>query len=88
MPPKSKSKTKPVDPAADLTFEQAKQELETIVRQLEEQQLPLAEALALFERGQALAARCGVLLNEADLKIKQLVPKEGGYALEPFEAEA
>jgi exodeoxyribonuclease VII small subunit len=71
--------------AADLPFEQAKKELETIVRKLEEGQLPLAEALALFERGQALATRCGALLAEAELKVKQLVPQGDGYELQEFE---
>jgi exodeoxyribonuclease VII small subunit len=72
-----------------MTFEQAFQELEEIVRQLEGGQPALDEALALFERGQALAARCGALLDSAELKVRQLVPKEGGYELEDFEeAEA
>jgi exodeoxyribonuclease VII small subunit len=89
MSPKSKSKTKTAGAVEELTFEQAFQELEAIVRQLDEGQLALDESLALFERGQALAARCGTLLDSAELKVKQLAPKEGGYELEDFEgAEA
>ena len=84
MAQKAKSKIK--NTTDGLTFEAAKQELEAIVRKLEEGQLPLDEALALFERGQALAARCGTLLAEAELKVKQLAPKAGGYAVEDFEA--
>lgn len=84
----SPKKAKP-DPVDQMTFEQAFQELEEIVRQLEAGQPALDEALALFERGQALAARCGALLDSAELKVRQLVPKEGGYELEDFEeAEA
>jgi exodeoxyribonuclease VII small subunit len=70
-----------------LPFEAALAELESIVEQLEAGQLPLEEALALFERGQALAARCGRLLDGADLKVQALVQQAGGPALEPFEAE-
>ena len=79
--PKTKSKT---TSAAELTFEQAYKELEGVVRKLEGGQLPLDESLALFERGQTLAARCGALLAEAELKVKQLRPQAGG-ALEDFE---
>lgn len=85
MSPKAKSKTKAVEAVNELTFEQAFEELEAIVRQLEAGQLALDEALALFERGQALAARCGALLDSAELKVRQLVPKEGGYELEDIE---
>jgi exodeoxyribonuclease VII small subunit len=89
MSPKARSKTKAAQPVAELTFEEAFKELEDIIRQLEAGQLALDESLALFERGQALAARCGALLDNAELKIRQLAPKEGGYELEDFdEAEA
>lgn len=57
-----------------LTFEQALAELEETVRKLEAGGLTLEESLALFERGQALAAHCGVQLDKAELKIKQLTP--------------
>ena len=85
MSPKAKSKTKAVEAVNELTFEQAFQELEEIIGQLEAGQLALDGALALFERGQALAARCGALLDSAELKVRQLVPKEGGYELEDIE---
>jgi exodeoxyribonuclease VII small subunit len=57
-----------------LSFEEALRELETIVRRLEAGDLTLDESLGLFERGQALAAHCGGLLDNADLKVKQLLP--------------
>lgn len=57
---------------ADLTYEQAFQELEGVVRQLEAGEGSLDEALALFERGQMLAARCSQLLGVAELKLQQL----------------
>jgi exodeoxyribonuclease VII small subunit len=55
-----------------LTYEQALTELETLVAALEEEQQTLTEALALFERGQALAQHCAALLDQAELKIQQL----------------
>lgn len=77
MSPKNKSKLVPV---ADLSFEAAFKELEKLVSQLEAGETTLDEALALFERGQALAARCGSLLETAELKVQQLTPAGGGYA--------
>ena len=56
----------------DLTFEQAFAELEESVRKLENGDLPLEESLALYERGQELAAYCAKLLDEAELKVQQV----------------
>lgn len=87
MSPKPKSKTKSDSTIADLPFEPAFKELEKIVAQLEEGKLSLDESLALFERGQALAAHCGILLESAELKIRKLMPKGAGYELEDFDDE-
>jgi exodeoxyribonuclease VII small subunit len=54
------------------TFEQALQELESIVARLETGDLTLEESLNLFERGQLLAKRCAVQLDEAALRVEQL----------------
>jgi exodeoxyribonuclease VII small subunit len=67
----------------DLTFEQAFAELEGTVRKLEEGGLALEESLALFERGQALAAHCSAQLDQAELKLRQLTPE----GIVPFEPE-
>jgi exodeoxyribonuclease VII small subunit len=89
MSPKPRSKSKAGAAVEELTFEQAFEELESIVQQLEAGRLPLEESLALFERGQTLAARCGQLLDGAELKVKTLAPQPGGgSALEDFEGEA
>ena len=80
-PKKSKAKTVAAD---ELSFEQAFQELEQSVRRLEEGQLSLDDSLALFERGQLLAMRCGALLESAELKIKKLTP-DGSGDLEDFD---
>jgi exodeoxyribonuclease VII small subunit len=59
-------------PIEELTYEQAFKELETIVSALESGDHSLEDALSLFERGQALSNHCADLLDNADLKIKQL----------------
>jgi exodeoxyribonuclease VII small subunit len=59
------------------TFEQAFEELGTVVARLEAGDLPLEEALALFERGQELAARCSDMLDKAELRLKTLSDASG-----------
>ena len=59
-------------PVEELTYEQAFSELETIVAALEGDDQPLDEALALYERGQALAHFCADLLDKAELKVTEL----------------
>ncbi len=78
----SKSSSKKVEkPVEELTYEEALAELEEIVSALEGEPTRLEEAIKLFERGQALAARCGVLLEEAELKVRQVA----GDDVIPFE---
>ena len=76
--PSSKKAEKSV---LELTYEEALAELEEIVAALEEEQNQLDDAIKLFERGQTLAARCSVLLEAAELKVKQVA----GDDLIPFE---
>ena len=78
---KSKVVEKPVE---ELSYEDALAELEQIVTTLEEEQNPLEEAMKLFERGQALATRCGTLLEAAELKVQKLA----GESVVPFEEES
>ncbi len=57
-----------------MTFEQAYGQLEETVQKLEAGNLPLAEALALYQRGMALAKHCSSQLDQAELSIKALAP--------------
>ena len=66
---------KPI-PVETLTYEQAMAEMEEIIEKMEGDSLTLDEALAFFERGQALAKRCAELLNQAELKVRQLTGQE------------
>lgn len=54
------------------SFEQAMTELEKIVRAIESGQVPLAEALAQYEKGIELISYCQKVLNEAEQKIAKL----------------
>ena len=51
----------------ELAFEAAFAQLEEIVGKLEAGDLPLDEALALFEQGQKLATCCGAKLDEVEV---------------------
>jgi exodeoxyribonuclease VII small subunit len=56
----------------ELTFEQAQTELEQIVGRLEQGQVSLDEALALWERGEELYAFCREKLDGAQGKVEEL----------------
>jgi exodeoxyribonuclease VII small subunit len=72
--------------STEKSFEDLNRELEYTVRMLESGDLPLAEALALFERGTTLAEQCNTLLDGAELHVRQLMTRpDGELVAEPFE---
>ena len=58
-------------------FEQALNELDTIVRSLEQGDQPLEQSLALFERGVTLSRFCHEKLTDAEKRI-QVLTQSGG----------
>lgn len=56
----------------DLTFEAALTELQGIVSKLEEGKLSLEESVDIFEYGQQLTAYCQQVLENAELRVRQL----------------
>jgi exodeoxyribonuclease VII small subunit len=64
-------RAKPGHAAESPTFEAALARLEAIVEQLDNGNLPLAQALSLYKEGNALAKRCRVLLTEAEVEVKE-----------------
>jgi exodeoxyribonuclease VII small subunit len=67
------------DPAIEaLSFDDALADLQRTVAELEAGGQPLEEAIALYERGVALQARCEKLLADAELRVQQLVSRAGG----------
>jgi exodeoxyribonuclease VII small subunit len=67
------------EPAIEaLSFDDALAELQRTVGELEAGGQPLEAAIALYERGVALQARCEQLLADAELRVQQLVSRAGG----------
>ncbi len=61
-----------------LTFEQSLTRLDEIVRHMEKGDVPLEEALSLFEEGTKLVGVCNQLLDEAELKVVRLTKGADG----------
>lgn len=74
----TKRTTKPKTPEpADLSYEDALGELETIVRRIESGEATLDESLAAYERGSSLVERCRSLLDRAEQRIEELGRSNG-----------
>jgi len=70
-------------------FEHSLARLEEIVRKLESANLPLDDAMKLFEEGMQLSRECQKQLEQAEARVEILLKKAGGeMAPEPFEPEA
>ncbi len=67
-------------------FEECLQKLESIVDQLEKGNLPLEQALKLFEQGVELSNNCRKELEEAEGRVEILLKQNGKLQAEPFEA--
>lgn len=80
--------TQPGKPVAEMSFEEALSELETIVRKLEQGDVELEESIAIYERGAALKAHCEARLKSAELKVEQIVQgQDGAVQTEPVDLE-
>ena len=67
-------------------FEDALTELESVVKRLEEGDIPLEESLAAFERGVTLVRLLHARLDSVQTRIEELTRSErGNLALEPLE---
>ena len=69
--------TQPVD---DLGYEQSRDELAEVVRRLEAGGLSLDDAVALWERGEALARRCEEQLAGARERVQKVLDAAEGVA--------
>ena len=68
--------------AKSKTFEASMERLETIVRQLEQGNVPLEESLKLFQEGTALVQSCTKLLDGAETEIVKLMKTADGTPAE------
>ena len=59
-------------PIEELSFEQALQELETIVRNLESGQIALDDAIGAYERGAKLKQHCANKLKDAQTRVQSI----------------
>ncbi len=66
------------------TFEASISRLEEIVKTMERGEIPLEQALGLFQEGTALVGQCSKLLDEAELTVTKLTK---GVSGEPVETE-
>ena len=72
-----------------LSFERAIEELETIVKRLEDGKVPLEESVVIYERGEALKRRCEELLRQAEARVEKITTDATGQAagVAPLDAQ-
>ena len=75
-------------PGSVAKFEDCLQRLEQIVDQLEKGNVPLEQALKLFEEGLQLSSSCRKELEEAEGKVEILLRQNGKLQPEPYEGVA
>ena len=65
-----------------VSFEKSLERIEEIVKNLERGDVPLDEALSLFEEGTKLIKSCGKMLDNAEQKVVALHKGEDGEPVE------
>lgn len=68
-----------------VSFEQAMDKLERIVSRLESGDVPLEQAIELFQEGMALSHLCGQKLMQVEQKIETLLEENGSFVKKPFQ---
>jgi len=84
-----KKPTKDNKDVTDLSFEQALEQLETIVESLEQGNVPLDQSITHYERGEVLRNHCRTLLKAAEDKVEKirLGPEGKPEGTEPLDPE-
>jgi exodeoxyribonuclease VII small subunit len=72
-----------------LSFERAIEELESIVKRLEDGKVPLEESVAIYERGESLKRRCEELLRQAEARVDKITTDANGQpaGTEPLDVQ-
>ena len=70
-----------------VNFEKALAELEKLVEEMEQGDLSLEASLKRFEKGIALTSDCQNALQQAELKVKELIEKNGKLVEKDFEVD-
>lgn len=68
------------DDIAEMSFEQALEQLEKIVASLETGDVPLNRSIEIYERGEALKSHCETLLKAAEDRIEKIRLDRNGAA--------
>lgn len=91
MPKSTPASDSPSSPETDseTTFEDAYGDLEELVREMESDEMPLADLIEAYERGIKLHALCQKRLEEAQGRIEIIRKKASGEIVtEPFDESA
>ncbi|EJN03011.1 MULTISPECIES: exodeoxyribonuclease VII small subunit [Phyllobacterium] len=74
---------------AAMSFEQALDQLEKIVDDLERGDVPLEQSIRIYERGEALKKHCDALLKSAEDKVEKIKLGRDGQPVgtEPLDPE-
>ena len=70
-----------------VNLEKALGELEKLVEEMEQGSLSLEESLKRFEKGIALTSDCQEALQKAELKVQELIEKNGKLLEQDFEVD-
>jgi exodeoxyribonuclease VII small subunit len=71
----------------EIGFEQAMEQLERIVAKLEGGDVPLEQAIELFQEGMRLSRICGQKLESVERRIEMLLEEDGRTVKKPFSPE-
>jgi exodeoxyribonuclease VII small subunit len=70
-----------------VNFEKALAELEKLVEEMEQGNLSLEDSLKRFEKGIALTSDCQQALQKAELKVQELIEKNGKVLEQDFDVD-
>ncbi len=71
-----------------ISFEQAVEQLEAIIDQVESGEIGLEQCLEQYEKGTQLIKRCQAVLDQAQKRIAELKPAASGDGIDVEEANA
>lgn len=72
---------------AQINFEEAMQQLDTIVTQLENGDVPLEKAIQLFQEGMHLSKICHDKLRQVEQQVHLILEEQGDITVKPFQLE-
>ena len=81
------SGSSPAPQASVADFEKSLDELEQLVRRMEQGELTLDESLQAYERGVALYRNCQAALDQAELRVRLLTDPDDPESARPFAAD-